>query len=236
METVVNRASSWRVVCFDLDGTLVEGAVFIWDLLHEHFGTDRHRRRLAKQDYFARRISYETWFRHDLDLLSERGADKAAIEAMIREHLRPVPGAAQTLERIKEAGLILGLVSGSLDIVLSAFFPVDLFDHVFLNRIRFDDQGRIAGGVHTPYDLDRKADGLVEIARRSGVGPDRCVFVGDNYNDLSAAGVAGMTVAYRPRSSELRSRADLVIESGPLTAMLPALGLHARADSSQTVE
>ncbi len=222
---MIGASGQWKVVCFDLDGTLVEGAVFIWDLLHDYFETDMARRRSAKEAYFDGRISYQEWFEHDLRLLSEKGATKADMEEMIRQRLRPVPGALETLEAVKAAGMTSAVVSGSLDIVLEAFFPTELFDHVFLNRMEFDPSGSILGGVHTPYDLERKADGLLEVARLAGVGPEQCVFVGDNYNDLSAARVAGMTVAYEPKSEELRTLADFVIESAPLTALLPALGL-----------
>ena len=118
-----------------------------------------------------------------------------------------------------------GLQLLDLSVVCLLLFPAELFDHVFLNRMEFDASGSILGGVHTPYDLERKADGLLEVARLAGVGPEQCVFVGDNYNDLSAARVAGMTIAYRPKSEDLRTLADLVIEAGPLSALLPALGL-----------
>jgi D-amino-acid dehydrogenase len=46
----------------------------------------------------------------------------------------------------------MGILSGSLDIVLERFFPSAPFAEVMINRLRFDAQGRIAGGVHTPSE------------------------------------------------------------------------------------
>ena len=36
----------YRLVCFDLDGTLVDNTIFIWQTLHEYFQTDREKGRM----------------------------------------------------------------------------------------------------------------------------------------------------------------------------------------------
>ncbi len=33
----------YKLVCFDLDGTIVDDTVFIWQTLHEHFKTDKKK-------------------------------------------------------------------------------------------------------------------------------------------------------------------------------------------------
>jgi HAD superfamily phosphoserine phosphatase-like hydrolase len=213
------------VVCFDLDGTLVQGTVFIWQSLHEHFATDRTKRERAKTAFFTGRLSYRRWFETDLELLAERGADRDRIIAMIRQTMFPTRGAVETLHALRAAGCRLAVLSGSLDVVLSAHFSPELFEIVFLNRVHFDHHGRLAGGHHTPYDLEKKADGLREIARRCSVSPAECAFVGDNYNDLSAARVAGRSIAFCPKSEKLRQVADVVIDTRDMREILPHLGL-----------
>ena len=227
--------SEYEVVCFDLDGTLVQGTVFIWNSLHDHFKTDSARRVLARQAFFEGRISYREWFEHDLELLDERGATRQTMEAMFAEKIVPTNGAQTTLDRLKEAGKKIAVLSGSLDLVLTTFFDESLFDVVFLNRIFFDETGRIAGGRHTPFDLDRKAHGIEEITRRLQVPLERCAFVGDNYNDLSAAGIAGLPIAFRPKSDELRRLARVVIDEEDLTLILPHLGVR-QADEAGGIE
>jgi len=215
----------YPVVCFDLDGTLIDGTVFIWETLHDYFKTDLEKRNRAREDFFSGRIPYRAWFENDLELLSARGADRERIAIMLKEKMRPMIGAHETLDVLRRAGVKTAILSGSLDVVLSAFYEPEMFDVVFLNKVRFDEIGVLSGGVATLYDLEKKGEGLLEIAARLGVSPSECAFVGDNYNDLSAAAVAGRSIAFCPKSSDLRDQADVTIEERDLRAILPHLAM-----------
>jgi len=215
----LSNARDIRMVCFDLDGTLVDRTVFIWSTLHEHFGTDATRRKRAADDYRAGRISYADWFANDLRLLAERGADREGIIAAFGS-LSPAPGARETLIELRRRGYRLGLISGSLDLLLDHFFHDTAFDHVLINRIRFDGTGRMAGGTHTPYDLEGKADGLREIAAREGLLVKQCAFVGDNVNDLAVMRVAGLAIGINIKSPAVAEAADVVIDNPDLRSIL----------------
>lgn len=211
---------NYDLVCFDLDGTLIQGTVFIWQTLHDAFGTDKQRRAKAKQDFHAGRITYQQWFDHDLVLLGEA---KATRERMVNalDVIHPTPGAVETLATLREAGMYLAIISGSIDLVLERFFGEAAFDEVLINRLAFDDAGRLAGGTHTDFDVDRKGEGVKEIARRLGVDVSRTAFVGDNYNDVSAAQVAGLSIAFNPRSDALSDAVDAVVTTDDLRGILP---------------
>ena len=79
---------------------------------------------------------------------------------------------------------------------LETLFPDHPFDDVFCNRIRFGEDGLITGWEATPYDMEGKAHALELIARRESVPLERCAFVGDHRNDLSAARIAGFSIAF----------------------------------------
>jgi len=191
------------LVCFDVDGTLVDDTVFIWQTLHDHFATDPEARDKAHGDFFAGRITYADWFRTDLELLSFAGATKARIREVL-DMLRPMDGAHEALHDLHRRGHTLAIVSGSLDIVVSHLFPDIPFAHVLLNHIAFGADGRIAGGTPTPYDVEGKADGLRELCRREGIAPSQAAFVGDNFNDLWVAKAAGLAIAFNCKSDDLR--------------------------------
>jgi phosphoserine phosphatase len=218
----LENARDIRMVCFDLDGTLVDRTVFIWSTLHEHFGTDRLRRKQAACDYQAGRISYAEWFENDLRLLAERDADRESIITTFGS-LSPTPGAIETLTELRRRGYRLAVISGSLDILLDHFFHDFAFDHVLINRIRFDEQGRIDGGTHTPYDLEGKADGLREIAAREGLSVEQCAFVGDNVNDLAVMRLAGLSIGINIKSPAVAEAADLAIDKPDLRSILNLL-------------
>jgi phosphoserine phosphatase len=212
----------YPLICFDLDGTLVDDTIYIWQTLHEAFETDTAARQRAYDDYHAGRISYRHWFEHDLKLLDAAGATEERIERVL-DMLRPMPGAHATLRELARRGHRLAVISGSLDIVVRHVFPEATFDHVLINRLSFDRSGRIAGGEHTPYDLAGKADGLAEICRREGLATSQAVFVGDNANDVWIARAAGLGIAFNCKSDELRAVCDVEIEGKDLRAVLSLL-------------
>jgi phosphoserine phosphatase len=209
----------YPLVCFDLDGTLVDDTIYIWKTLHEGFATDPVARTRAHDDFFSGRITYEQWFAHDLRLLAAAGATRSRIEALL-DDLRPMQGAREVLAALRAAGHRIAIVSGSLDIVVERLFPGFAFDHVLVNRIRFAPDGRIAGGEHTPYDLERKADGLAELCRREGLLPAQAAFVGDNANDVWIARAAGLAIAFNCKSDELRRACGVEVEGRDLLAVL----------------
>jgi len=209
-----------RLVCFDLDGTLIEKTVFIWSTLHEHFGSDPEKRKKAADDYHNGRISYADWFASDLTLLKERGANHAGMLQAF-ETLKPTPGSSECIQTLKDRGYKLGLISGSLDMVLDHFFPQKPFDHVLINQIHFDPEGKIKGGTPTPYDLEGKADGLIELARREGINSNQCAFVGDNLNDLAVMKAAGLSVGVFIKDPQVAKTVDIQIHESDLRALLP---------------
>lgn len=213
---------SFDLVCFDLDGTLIQGTIFIWQTLHDAFATDPERRRRARKDFHAGRITYRQWFDHDLHMLGEAGATRERMVTAL-DTIHPTPGAPETLTALREAGIHLAIISGSVDLVLDRFYPDAVFDEVLINRLDFDDAGRLVGGTHTDFDIDRKGEGVREIARRLGVEVARTAFVGDNYNDVSAARAAGLSIAFNPRSDELTAAADAVVTGDDFRGILPHL-------------
>ncbi len=209
----------YPLVCFDLDGTLVDDTVYIWQTLHEHFGTDAAARRRAHDDYLAGRLPYPGWFAADLELLDRAGATEKAIRELLAS-LRPMRGARETLAELARRGHRLAVISGSLDIVVEALFAEVEFDHVLINRIEFDRAGRISGGTPTLYDLEGKADGLREICRRERLSTSRAAFVGDNVNDIWVAREAGLSIAFNCKSDELRSCCKAEVTGNDLREVL----------------
>jgi phosphoserine phosphatase len=212
----------YPLVCFDLDGTLVDDTVYIWKTLHETFETDPERRKQAHDDFFSGAISYPEWFAHDLTLLSEARATKARILGVL-DALKPMRGALETLSALKRRGHKIAIVSGSIDIVVNHLFGPELFDHILINRLFFDDSGHIAGGEPTPFDLAGKADGLRYLADAEGISIEQTAFIGDNENDVWIAEAAGLSVAFNCKSEALRQICRKEIVSKNLLDLLAVI-------------
>ncbi len=217
-------ARRFDLVAFDVDGTLVEhpDGKTVWEVLNERFtgSDDQNRERFAM--YRTGRLSYSEWVALDVTSWRDAGATRQDLIAALAP-LRLVEGAAETLSALKERGMRLAVISGTLDLLLDTLFPDHPFDEVYTNRIWFDEQGRIAGWQATPFDMDGKGVALRAIAMREEVPLSRCAFVGDHANDLSAARVAGLTVAFNPKDAELEALAGAVVRSRTLRDTLPHL-------------
>jgi phosphoserine phosphatase len=214
------------LVCLDVDGTLVdgfpEGAPYVWRVLHDAHGTPRDRLDRQRKRFFRGECTYDAWFEHDIACLRASGATRASLLGALRT-LHPMDGVAELLAALRARGIRVGILSGSIQLVLEAFFPMERFDAVYLNRFAFDAGGALIGGTPTPYDMARKAEGLRVMAREFGCSPEETAFVGDAGNDVEAASAAGLAIAFNTRDPALMAVADHVLPAPArdLRAMAP---------------
>ncbi len=213
----------YKLVCFDVDGTLIDNLTFSWQLFHDHFQTDRHKREDAKRKFCNKEITYKEWAEHDIRLWKEGNATKQGfLDAIEKGGLRLMEGAMETLLELKKRKMKLAIISGSLSIMLEKFIPDynEIFDYVFLSRIYFDGAGSISKVEATEYDMEGKALALRKIAEREKLKLEECVFVGDYLNDLKIMEEAGLGIAFNCRFDELKEAADVVIEKKDLREVL----------------
>ena len=215
----------FKVVVFDLDGTIIDNVEYVWKMIHEHLGIDDHPQRIKnREDFLSGRISYYEWAKYDLDLMKEHGANREKI-LKVFENARLMDGALETLETLKRENYKLALISGSLSILLEKFIPdyKRIFDHVFINRVEFDEKGEIRDVKPTPFDMSHKKTGLIKVCELEGIEPKDVAFVGDHDNDLGIAREAGFTIAFNSKSQKLNEIADVVVEKKDLREILKYL-------------
>jgi N-acetyl-D-muramate 6-phosphate phosphatase len=110
----------------------------------------------------------------------------ANYETCMTERTFAFEGVPQLIQAIVQAGLKWGVVTNK-----SARFTLPLTSAMPL----FDTAQAIVSGDSTPHSKPHPAP-LFEAARRLGVVPQRCVYVGDDERDIVAGHAAGMpTVA-----------------------------------------
>lgn len=121
------------------------------------------------------------------------------------DEVRPVAGAREALDRLRDAGLRLGVVTNQSGLARGLFTTDDMARvHARIEELLgpFDtwqvcpheDGGKERAGPagDTPCRCRKPAPGLVlDAARALGTTPERCVVVGDIGRDMGAAGAAG---------------------------------------------
>lgn len=189
----MQRLADVRVVLFDLDGTLIDSA---GDL-----GAAADRMRLARglaplpgAQYRPRAGSGARGMLAAAFGIGPDHADFGTLKDEFLDHYercmmdttRPFDGVATLVEELDRRGLAWGVVTNK-----AARFAEPL-------TRAFDLFGRSAVlvcGDTTPHTKPHPAP-LLEAARRIGVAPGACVYVGDDHRDVLAGKAAGMaTVA-----------------------------------------
>ena len=212
------------LVAFDIDGTLVRGPdhMTVWEVLNKKFTgvpeVNKERYALYKQG----KLSYAEWVELDISGWKDAGASRQDLIDGF-EPLSLMPGTREALATLKEHGLRLVAISGTLDLMLNTLYPDHPFDELYANHIGFDEEERISHWRATPFDMDGKAKVLRAVAMREGIPLERCAFVGDSSNDVWVAREAGFTVAVNPRSEELEKLAGAVVHADDLRDILPHL-------------
>jgi N-acetyl-D-muramate 6-phosphate phosphatase len=117
--------------------------------------------------------------------LAERGVADYEREFARRCPPRPFPGVEPLLRRLRDAGLVLGLVTSNtranVEPALGA--AIGAFD----SRAMFFHEPAVPAG-----ESRDKRSSLLEGARRLGVPAASCVYVGDQPGDVAAAAAAGV--------------------------------------------
>ncbi len=182
-----------QAVLFDLDGTLVDSAP---DLAGAADAM-RLKRGLPSLDYAKYRPLCGSGARGMLQVAFGMGPDHADYEAMrdeffanyqacMLDNTYAFEGVAALIAALQARGMLWGVVTNK-----SERFALPLTGAMPL----FGSAGVIVGGDTTPFSKPHP-EPLLEAARRLGVAPGLCLYVGDDERDIVAGKAAGMlTVA-----------------------------------------
>jgi len=211
-------------VLFDLDGTLVDSAP---DLAGAADAM-RLKRGLPSLDYAKYRPLCGAGARGMLQVSFGMGPDHADYEVMREEFFanyqacmldktHAFDGVPSLIETLQAQGLQWGVVTNKSErfaLPLTAAMPL------------FNGAGTVVCGDTTPFSKPHP-EPLLEAARRLGVAPTSCLYVGDDERDIVAGKAAGMatvaaTYGYLGSASDVAAwQADRQINSP--TALLQLL-------------
>ncbi len=195
---------------FDMDGTLVR-LESSWQLIHKAMGTLREARDNMER-YRRGEISYDEWA--ELDVACWLGKDfSPALRALSK--IEPVDDLREALELLRERGLLVGVVSSGLDLVLKRVEKLFEFDFSVTNELILEGSRVVGWRVNVPFNA--KGGIVKRLASKLGIPLDRVAVIGDAENDLEMFRIpVGLRVAFNPSSEALEREADVVIRSNSL--------------------
>jgi len=214
-----------KLVCFDLDNTLVDFSPHnsAWDFLHDKLGVFEKSQKI-KKDFFEGKINYDDWVRLDSGLWVEKKPLRKDLERHLRK-AKPMKNASNVLKKLKKKGLKLALISGSVDFILETFFPKGLFDYVVIERSYFSRKGHLER--IDAFCKHEKLAHVKSIAKAEGLSLKEVAFVGDGFNDVEAVREVGLGIAFNSSVRKLEKAAKVVIMGKDFSKVLEAIEKHA---------
>lgn len=226
--------NQFKVVAFDLDGSLLRGEkyIFSWELVWRNLGIGKTIQNQLRREYHkrvdngggreARAASYRQWCEAAIDKFKDADLTRARLDEMAKG-LRLTKNCRNALKVLRSQGMVTALISGGINVFLEEAFPDfrNYFDFVFINELVFSSFGMISGVKATAYDFEGKADALALVCGLAGVTAEQSVFVGDHYNDKTVMSYAKKAIAYPANDAVPDDVSHATVKENDLMAVLP---------------
>lgn len=201
-----------KLVCFDVDGTLVEGAS--WRFLTKGLGCPTQ----YLQDTFSQAWKGEISFQEAERRLTRRyqKGGKATHEYIekIFSKVNPRQEAYGLVCCLKAKGYQICLVSGAVDIYVEKIAQKLGVDRFFATAgLEFDRAGKLKRIDYDPNQGEAKVRYLKKLVRELGINIKNVVFVGDSDNDIEVFKTTGHGIAVGTTNEELKGVAWKVVSS-----------------------
>ena len=208
---------SRRLVCFDMDSTLIQAEVI--DELAKRAGVGKQVAEITERAMQGE-IDFSESFTQRMALLE--GLSETVLEE-IAESLPMMEGAEKLIRNLKAFGFKTAILSGGFNYFGNYLKNKLGIDHVYANTLEID-KGKLTGRAIQPIvDAERKAALLKKIAKAEGLDPQQTIAVGDGANDLLMLSTAGLGIAFRAKPL-VRESAKQSLSTHGLDSILYLLG------------
>nr|WP_252738515.1 phosphoserine phosphatase SerB [Saccharophagus degradans] len=210
-----------RLVCFDMDSTLIEAEVI--DELAKAAGVGDEVIAITEAAMRGE-LDFKESFTRRMALL--KGLDVSVLES-IAATLPITEGAEHLISSLRKLGYKTAILSGGFN-YFGQYLQSKLgIDYVFANELEVVDgkvTGRVTGQI---VDGARKAELLRELAAKEQISLEQVVAVGDGANDLPMLSIAGLGIAFRAKPL-VKAEAKQAISTLGLDAILYLMGFRDR--------
>ena len=201
-----------KLVVFDLDNVIIDGEAI--DEIGKLANVEDDIAAITEKAMQGE-IDFETSIKDRVQLLE--GTSIEEIEK-VADELPLMPGASDTIARLKDEDVDVAIISGSFDVVADKVKEKLGIDTVYTNSFTVED-GKLTGEVTGPLVSGSKLDVLKDHVEKADISLEEVAAVGDGANDISMIESAGCGIAFNAKDS-VKEIADVVVDEKDLTKVL----------------
>jgi len=210
-----------RLVCFDMDSTLIEAEVI--DELAIEAGVGDEVSAITEAAMEGD-LDFNQSFSKRMALLE--GLDEAVLKT-VAQRLKLTEGTEKLFKILRHLGYKTAILSGGFDYFGRYLQECLGVDYVYANKLDIK-KGLVTGKVVGPVvNGERKAELLRELAQKENISLEQVIAVGDGANDLPMLSIAGLGIAFRAKPLVKASAKQSISQLG-LDAILYLMGLSDR--------
>jgi phosphoserine phosphatase len=187
-------ASRVRLVCFDLNGTLIKENS--WLNLNLAMGVSPEEDLNLLYQYQEGKITYQEGLNKLLPLYKRNGKfQKEIVESALFQYTY-CDGAKEIISYLQNKKYIVGIISGSFDVLVEKVAQeLGITLWAANNKFIFDDNGTGQAIECEGNDNEFKENKMKEFCSVLSIAPDQCACVGDSDNDREMFRLTGKGIA-----------------------------------------
>ena len=208
-----------RLVCFDMDSTLIEAEVI--DELAKLQGVGNEVCQIT-ESAMRGEIDFAESLKRRVALL--KGLPTSRLEE-VAKNLPLTEGVERLMSSLRALGYKTAIISGGFTYFGEALKKKLNMDYLFANELEVEAgvlTGRLVGDI---MDAIKKAETLNYLAQKEQINLEQVIAVGDGANDIPMLNLAGLGIAFRAKPI-VRNSARQAISTLGLDAILYLLGVR----------
>ncbi len=210
-----------RLVCFDMDSTLIQTEVIVELAKAAGVGEKVHQ---ITEAAMQGEIDFKESFTQRIALL--KGLDEKVLK-QVAENLPITEGAERLFKTLKKYGFKTAILSGGFTYFgkhLQSRFGID---YVFANELEIKNGTLTGNYIGEVVDGQKKAELLRNLAFKEDIHLEQVIAVGDGSNDLPMLRLAGLGIAFHAKPLVKKSASHAISTIG-LDGILYMMGFRDR--------